>query len=81
MTPLRQFKYLRMLFGLTNAPHVFQHFVHVVFEPLIRGNKSVEIRNIETTTGMNEKLVPKFKGLYVVKKELDHNRYVVADID
>jgi len=41
----------------------------------------VEIRNIETTTGINKKLVPMFKGPYVVKKALDRDRYVVADID
>jgi len=31
--------------------------------------------------GINRKLVPKFKEPYVVKKVLDHDRYVVADVD
>ncbi|XP_011687110.1 PREDICTED: uncharacterized protein LOC105449550 [Wasmannia auropunctata] len=39
----------------------------------------VEIRNIDTTVGINKKLIPKFKGPYVVKKVLD--RYVVTDVD
>lgn len=41
----------------------------------------VEIRNVETTAGINKKLVPRFKGPYVVKKVLDCDRYVVVDID
>lgn len=28
----------------------------------------VEIRNVETTPGINKKLIPKFKGPYVIKK-------------
>ncbi|XP_028046834.1 uncharacterized protein LOC105833313 [Monomorium pharaonis] len=41
----------------------------------------VEIRNSETAVGINKKLIPKFKGPYVVKRVLDFDRYVVADID
>ncbi|EFN68705.1 hypothetical protein EAG_08099, partial [Camponotus floridanus] len=41
----------------------------------------VEIRNIETTPGINKKLIPKFKGPYVIKKVLDHDRYVITDIE
>nr|XP_012225735.1 PREDICTED: uncharacterized protein LOC105674166 [Linepithema humile] len=41
----------------------------------------IEIRNIETTPGINKKLLPKFKGPYIVKAVLDHDRYVVSDID
>jgi len=41
----------------------------------------VEIKNVEIAAGINRKLVPKFKGPYVVKKVSDHDRYVVADVD
>lgn len=36
VTPLEQFEYLRMPFGLINALQVFQRFVHHVFASLIR---------------------------------------------
>src|SRR5580765_1931665 len=39
VTPLGQFEYLRMPFGLANAPRVFQRFVHTVFDSLIRENR------------------------------------------
>ncbi|XP_018395908.1 PREDICTED: uncharacterized protein LOC108774330 [Cyphomyrmex costatus] len=41
----------------------------------------VEIRNVETTPGINKKLIPKFKGPYVIKAVLDYDRYIVTDID
>ena len=41
----------------------------------------VMIRNIDTSAGVNKKLLPKFKGPYRVKKVLDCDRYVVGDID
>jgi len=46
-----------------------------------RVNDYVEIRSIETTPGIYKKLLPKFKGPYVIKAVLDHDRYVVSDID
>lgn len=41
----------------------------------------VEIRNIETTSGINKKLVPRFKGPYVIKKMLNNDRYVATDVN
>lgn len=41
----------------------------------------VMIRNIDTTVGVNKKLIPKFKGPYVVKEVLDQDRYIVSDIE
>jgi len=39
------------------------------------------IKNVDVTVGVNKKLIPKFKGPYVVKKMLDYDRYVVGDIE
>ena len=41
----------------------------------------VMVRNVDTTAGINKKLLPKFKGPYEVKKILDYDRYVIGDID
>lgn len=41
----------------------------------------VMITNHVVTPGVNRKLLPKFKGPYVVKKVLDNDRYVVCDIE
>jgi len=40
----------------------------------------VMIANVDTTVGINKKLIPKYKGPYVVKKVLDADCYVVTDI-
>lgn len=39
------------------------------------------IRNVDTTIGTNKKLIPKFKGPYVVHKTLPNDRYIVTDIE
>lgn len=44
-----------------------------------KGNYVV-ITNVDTTAGVNKKLIPKFKGPYIVNKVLDADRYVVCDI-
>lgn len=41
----------------------------------------VVITNSDVTPGVNKKLIPKFKGPYVVKTVLDNDRYVVSDIE
>jgi len=39
VTPLGQFEFLRMPFGVTNAPRVFQRFINNIFSKLINDNK------------------------------------------
>lgn len=41
----------------------------------------VVIKNIDTTPGCNKKLIPKFRGPYEIKKTLDNDRFVVADVE
>lgn len=41
----------------------------------------VVIRNVDTSVGSNKKLIPKFRGPYVVHKVLPHDRYVIRDIE
>ena len=40
----------------------------------------VMVKNVDCTPGANKKLIPTFKGPYVVKQILDHDRYIVKDI-
>lgn len=37
------------------------------------------LKNVDVTSGVNKKLLPKFRGPYVVKRILDNDRYVVCD--
>ena len=44
-------------------------------------NDYVMIKNVDVTVGQNKKLIPKFRGPYVVRKVLDQDRYIVGDIE
>jgi len=48
---------------------------------IYKENDYVMITNTDVTIGRNKKLIPKFRGPYVIKKVLDRDRYVVSDID
>ncbi|KYN27542.1 hypothetical protein ALC57_03070 [Trachymyrmex cornetzi] len=41
----------------------------------------VMIKNVITTPGVNQKLAPKYKGPYIVNSVLNHDRYVIKDIE
>lgn len=41
----------------------------------------VVIKNVDTTTGSNKKLIQRFRGPYVIHKRLPNDRYVVRDIE
>lgn len=43
-------------------------------------NDYVVITNVDTTAGVNHKLIPKYKGPYVVTKVLPNDRYLLEDI-
>jgi len=40
----------------------------------------VMVKNVDTTTGVNKKHIPKIKGPYEVKVVLPNDRYVIKDI-
>lgn len=53
------------------------------FKPAKKYKKGeyVVILNVDTTVGPNRKIIPKYRGPYVIYKELGHDRYVIRDID
>lgn len=49
--------------------------------PVYEEGDFVVIRNVDTTIGVNKKLIPKYRGPYVIHKVLPNDRYVVRDIE
>lgn len=41
----------------------------------------VVMRNVNTSVGSNKKLIPKYRGPYIIHKVLPHDRYVLRDIE
>ncbi|KAI8116839.1 hypothetical protein CVS40_11165 [Lucilia cuprina] len=39
------------------------------------------MENFSSNTGQNKKLLEKYKGPYIIKKKLPHDRYVITDIE
>ncbi|KAK9752204.1 hypothetical protein QE152_g4412 [Popillia japonica] len=49
--------------------------------PIFNIGDFVMIPNVEIAPGLNKKLLPQFKRPYIIKKCLDHDRYLIKDID
>lgn len=43
--------------------------------------ENVVMKNVDTVIGSNKKLIPKYRGPYVIDKILGNDRYVIRDID
>jgi len=41
----------------------------------------IMLRNFDSMAGMSRKLIPQFKGPYIVKKVLRNDRYLIVDIE
>lgn len=41
----------------------------------------VVVKNVDTTPGVNKKLIPKYRGPYMVIESLSNDRYLIRDID
>lgn len=41
----------------------------------------VAMRNVDTVIGSNKKLIPRYRGPYVIHKDLGHDRYVLRDVE
>ena len=41
----------------------------------------VVLRNVDTTAGVNKKFIPKYRGPYVVRKQLSNDRYEMIDVE
>lgn len=39
------------------------------------------LKNNDVTAGVNKKLIPNYKGPYIVNKPLGNDRYVISDIE
>lgn len=50
VTPFSQYEYLRMSFGLKNAPAIFQRFINSLFRSLIDKNKIMNDLMVATST-------------------------------
>lgn len=66
---------------LSQQKSIERHSQRVALAKEFQKGDFVVIRNIDTTIGTNKKLIPKFKGPYVVHKTLSNDRYIVKDIE
>lgn len=41
----------------------------------------VVVKHVDTTVGVNKKLINKYRGPYVVRKRIGHDRYLISDVE
>lgn len=41
----------------------------------------VVVKNVDTTPGINKKLIPKYRGPYIIDKVLGNDRFLIKDVD
>lgn len=88
VTPLGQFEFLRMPFGLKNAPSVFQRYINSIFRPLIDANKILIYMDdiLIATTTMDEHLNILSEVFALIRKhclklKLKKCRFLFEEID
>lgn len=41
----------------------------------------VVVKNVDTTAGVNRIFIPKYRGPYIIRKQLGNDRYEISDVD
>ncbi|XP_050503542.1 uncharacterized protein LOC126882612 [Diabrotica virgifera virgifera] len=54
---------------------------HNACDKIEKSQEYVMTPNIDVTRGVNKKLLPKFKGPYIIKKILPNDRYLISNVE
>lgn len=66
---------------LSQKRNEIQYAKRSVLPKKYKVNDYVVMRNVDTTIGSNKKLIPKYRGPYMIHQVLPNDRYVIRDIE